>query len=80
MTDPLNTTPYDEPGSQKAGRWRSVKRTWLWSSIRGTCRTVRAPCGNDHYISCHVGQRDEHPRDSNADSIGFRLSLSLQAG
>jgi hypothetical protein len=79
MTDPLNTIPYDEPGSQKAGL-RGGVIPYLWSSSGGTCRPVRAPGGNDHYISCHAGQRDEHLRDSNADSIGFRLSLSLQAG
>jgi hypothetical protein len=72
MTDPLNTIPpYDEPGSQKAGL-RGAD-AWLWSSIRGACCNV-------HHIRCPAGQRDEHPRDSNAGLIGFRLSLSLQAG
>jgi hypothetical protein len=69
MTDPLNTTPHDEPGSQEAGL-RGAADHYYWSSIRGTC-------GNDHHTRHHAGQRYQLPRDSNAGSLGFRLSLSL---
>jgi formylglycine-generating enzyme required for sulfatase activity len=73
MTDPLNTISYHEPGARDAGLRGAEQVVWLWSSIRG-------PCGLDHHTRCHAGQRDEHPRDYNAYSLGFRLSLSLQAG
>jgi hypothetical protein len=69
MTDPLNTIPYDEPGARDAGL-RGAADHYLWSSIRGTC-------GLGHHIRHHVGLRYQFPRDSNADTIGFRLSLSL---
>jgi hypothetical protein len=71
MTDPLNTTPYDEPGSQKAGL-RGAADHYYWSSIRGTCSLGR------HLGHTRAGQRYQFPRDSEAGSLGFRLSLSLQ--
>jgi len=73
MTDPLNTISCHEPGARVYNAGLRGVDAWLWSSIRGTCFLEG---GRRH----HAGQRDEHPRDSNAYSLGFRLSLSLQAG